>query len=960
MKKVFSILFLFVLCNLGIAQTTWLTLDGKTEDSLPEMVFEDNGSSGLSIDYTFHGVLISDREVDGTCYQLINIPGFGKLGDVGKPALPTRNYPIAVPVGARVQIEIIRSEYKSFKDYLIHPALEPAKDSIEEEPRLVLVEEFYNTDIFYPEDVVSAGNIRIMRGFHFTYIRFCPVQYNPAKKELRVYSRIEVEVTFVGGSGFSDANQYSDNFAKVFSNFAINGDNAKTPKALNKTMSSDDVDTTMIIVTHSDFSDAANKLAEWNTRKGYKAIVKTTAQIGSTSGDIKQYVHDTYQNLTPKPEYLILLGDDDYVASERYPGSTVSDLRYVCMDGDNDIYPEMAYGRISVASAANANKVVDKIIRYETVPPNDASFYNNGLSAGLFQDRDYDDYADRRFAQTSEEQRVYLNNLGYDFEMCYCLENQNVDPIYWNNGTYSWGEEIPDYLQKPNYAWDGDAAQISTAINSGCFLVLHRDHGAIQNWGSPYYSTTHINNLTNGEKHPVVFSINCWTGAFQYDCFCEAFLRHENGGCVGIIGATQGSYSGYNDAFSEGMVDAIWPGLVPSFPHNSDPTVTSQNPIYKMGHVINQGKLRMEETWEDPWVYNELTFRIFHYFGDPSMEIWTDEPSEFSTVSVTDNTNSITVNAGIIGCDICVSSSNAGSSYHFTVPNVQSYTFTTSVRPLYITVTKHNYLPYTAVTGGTFSSDETWFGNMNVLGDVTMASGHALEVLEGTQLYLEDNASIRVYGTLSAEGTSAAPIIFQASSGSWYGIEFRSGSSGYLQCCEINDSENMITVENGADVTMCDDNEITLQPGFTVELGGEFYAYVDASLSGGLAQVASYSKQDSYEIAGTNENTSEDSVQTVRNNLPANYSLSPNYPNPFNPTTTFKYGLKEKAKVTIKIYNLLGKEIITLVNKTQPAGYQSVTWNGTDRFGNPVPSGIYICRMIAGNFTKSQKMVLMK
>jgi len=170
----------------------------------------------------------------------------------------------------------------------------------------------------------------------------------------------------------------------------------------------------------------------------------------------------------------------------------------------------------------------------------------------------------------------------------------------------------------------------------------------------------------------------------------------------------------------------------------------------------------------------------------------------------------------------------------------------------------------------------------------------------------------------------------------------------------------MITVENGADVTMCDDNEITLQPGFTVELGGEFYAYVDASLSGGLAQVASYSKQDSYEIAGTNENTSEDSVQTVRNNLPANYSLSPNYPNPFNPTTTFKYGLKEKAKVTIKIYNLLGKEIITLVNKTQPAGYQSVTWNGTDRFGNPVPSGIYICRMIAGNFTKSQKMVLMK
>mgnify|MGYP000299116272 CR=1 FL=1 len=157
----------------------------------------------------------------------------------------------------------------------------------------------------------------------------------------------------------------------------------------------------------------------------------------------------------------------------------------------------MAYGRISVATASNANKVVDKIIAYETVPPTDANFYSKGLSAGLFQDRNFDDYADRRFAQTSEEQRVYVNNLGYNFEMCYCLENANVDPAYWNNGTYSWGEEIPDYLKKPNYAWDGDATQISNAINNGCFLVLHRDHGDVDRWYEPLYTITDINSLAN-------------------------------------------------------------------------------------------------------------------------------------------------------------------------------------------------------------------------------------------------------------------------------------------------------------------------------------------------------------------------------------------------------------------------------------------------------------------------------
>ena len=106
-------------------------------------------------------------------------------------------------------------------------------------------------------------------------------------------------------------------------------------------------------------------------------------------------------------------------------------------------------------------------------------------------------------------------------------------------------------------------------------------------------------------------------------------------------------------------------------------------------------------------------------------------------------------------------------------------------------------------------------------------------------------------------------------------------------------------------------------------------------------------------ISGLTEVKKETETPTI-------FSLSQNYPNPFNPTTTFQYALKDEAAVTIKIYNILGKEIITLVNETQPAGYQSITWNGTDHSGNPVPSGIYICQMNAGNFTKSQKMVLMK
>ncbi len=94
--------------------------------------------------------------------------------------------------------------------------------------------------------------------------------------------------------------------------------------------------------------------------------------------------------------------------------------------------------------------------------------------------------------------------------------------------------------------------------------------------------------------------------------------------------------------------------------------------------------------------------------------------------------------------------------------------------------------------------------------------------------------------------------------------------------------------------------------------------------------------------------------------IPDIFELSPNFPNPFNPTTTFKYALKEDTDITIKVYNILGKEITILVSETQPAGYRSVIWDGTDHYGNPVSSGVYLCIMTAGDFTEVQKMLLMK
>lgn len=100
--------------------------------------------------------------------------------------------------------------------------------------------------------------------------------------------------------------------------------------------------------------------------------------------------------------------------------------------------------------------------------------------------------------------------------------------------------------------------------------------------------------------------------------------------------------------------------------------------------------------------------------------------------------------------------------------------------------------------------------------------------------------------------------------------------------------------------------------------------------------------------------------------IPKKYDLGRNYPNPFNPLSVINYSLPEKSFVTLKIYNLIGKEIKTILYETEKAGFKNVVWDSKDEYGIPVPSGVYIYKLTAASnesgksFTKSNKMVLIK
>jgi hypothetical protein len=94
--------------------------------------------------------------------------------------------------------------------------------------------------------------------------------------------------------------------------------------------------------------------------------------------------------------------------------------------------------------------------------------------------------------------------------------------------------------------------------------------------------------------------------------------------------------------------------------------------------------------------------------------------------------------------------------------------------------------------------------------------------------------------------------------------------------------------------------------------------------------------------------------------LPTRFELSQNYPNPFNPETRINYSIAESGNVSLTVYNIIGQEVVRLVDAQQAAGRYEVTWDGSSNSGEKVSSGIYFYRLNTDNNFAIKKMLLMK
>lgn len=707
----------------------------NAESNIPFRTVRDLDSV-IYVTYDFKDAFIQDDPIfPGS--QFWKIDGFGINYTAGEPAFPFRNDLFCIPYGDAASVSVEEALYDE-TSFILSPA-RPSRRDNDNSSEVPAIKPYTG---FKPQNIVYSRGTQFYRGIPLLRVSIIPIQYDYENSVVRRFKKITYKVSFIrrqNGISKSKDQEMAPNTNTILNNLVLNKQTTKKQKKSNRSLDAIEDNKDYLILTSEKFRQSAERLAKWKRTLGNR--VHLCIKNNWTYNQIKDTITFTYYDIIGI-KYVLFIGGESDVPS--YGGSyqndnlglnpsinTVyypSDYRYGCIDSDT--IPDILRGRLLANNNAEASIIVDKIIQYEKNPPTSNTFYNRGLHIAFFEDGGTEsnyiyyknNYEDRRFVLTSEEIRNYTATKGFVSNYVYYALS-GVTPLYWNLGEYANGGSIPSYLND----WFGNAADITNRINGGVLYAIYRGHGSENSWGSPNYTTNNIELLNNGNLLPVVFSITCQTGNFTSpNCFAESMLKKANGGGVAVFASTHDSYSGFADAFSEGVFDAIWPdpGLIPSFPDKNCTVTSLLHPIYELGEILDQGLIRMQETWGEPSGQPDKTFctwERFHCFGDPSMQIWTDIPHNFAEPSIIRTKDSIFVQVNDGEARITFYAPSTGHVDSYVGTAVRYATLEDSIT---ICINRHNYIPYIKESNVVYLQNDTLSENMRIEGEYVIAGHH--------------------------------------------------------------------------------------------------------------------------------------------------------------------------------------------------------------------------------------------
>ncbi len=543
---------------------------------------------------------------EGTFIQL-QIQGYCKNYNIGKPQLPVLNKLIEIPHGASVTVNIVSFEEEIIKlsDIGIYHQIIPCQPSVSKSDNPAELEfhynkAFYQQDEFNDQSVATVEVLGTMRGVQIGRLTIAPFQYNPVQNTLKVLNNLIVEINFENAARnntFLSRDLYSPYFEPIF-NTLIN----HQPKSAKDTISKYPIK--YVIVSDPMFEDALQPFIEWKTRKGFYVVEAYTNIIGSTTAEIKAYLENLYNSATPAdpaPTFVLFVGDVAQIPTfDGTAGSHVSDLYYCEYTGD--YFPEVYYGRFSANNLSELQPQIDKTLEYEQYLFPDTSFLNEVVMVSG---------VDANYASTYGNGQINYGTENY-FNVAHGLTSH----------TYLYPESDAP----------GASAQIIQNVSDGVGFANYTAHCNSAGWGDPSFTTGDVPGLQNADKYLLMVGNCCLSNKFdEPECFGEAVLRAENKGAIGYIGGTNNTY------WDEDYYWGVGAGDIDSFPVYAETTLGAYDRTFHdngepesewhitQGQMVVAGNLAVTEGGSGNILYY---WEIYHLMGDPSLMVYFSVPPD--------------------------------------------------------------------------------------------------------------------------------------------------------------------------------------------------------------------------------------------------------------------------------------------------------------------------------------------
>lgn len=628
-RPIFALFLLMALPLFSIGQTFTITASDE---------------SHLSLHFVLDAFSIDTVSIDGELMHSIATRGIVAPNEYGQPDVPTFSRFVAIPQGARAIVEVRTSRGECLSGINLRPAV---GSQCENDPSLPFYKDpvCYNTNALFPDKTFSVAEPQQLRGVDVIHLGLCPVQYNPATRELVVHLNLDIDIRFEGGNGhFGDDRLRSPYWDPILRNNILNFDclpSIDYEARMQCWSQSRPMGCEYLIVTPDDdvYYNSVQELADYRRRQGIVTQVMRITEIGTDQSSIRQGFRNIYNNWDIPPVAVCLVGECNEDTQTNVPGYWTphpkdnyiySDNPYA--DVNDDELPDMCFTRIIAQSYEDLSLLIDKQIDYEyTNPVMDEYYYGHPLTAAGWQNDKWfmisiatvSGFLTQHGKIPSRINEIYAGDLGHDWSTA-----PGTDALVSYFGPDGLGY-IPATPAELGGWTGGNAQQVIDAINNGCYLIQHRDHGWNHKWYQPNILVSDFDGIQNADKMSYLISVNCRTGQYYTSetCFLEGLLRMtrsgHKAGIVGAIAPAAQTYSYANDIYLYGLWDLLDSSFLPDY----GPFATHADTwMPSFANVAGKYFLEMQVFPSTNESMRSCTYVTFHTHGDPFLRFFTEVP----------------------------------------------------------------------------------------------------------------------------------------------------------------------------------------------------------------------------------------------------------------------------------------------------------------------------------------------